>query len=133
MNRGPVSLKMHQMVEPFIAVLFIAAPWIFGFSEVDSATTVSVAAGLLMLGTGMMTKWHISLMKLIPIRTHMYADLGVGALLIISPFVLGFADEGGATRFILIAGAAELMVALGTRWDKREEVSASRAATSARA
>jgi hypothetical protein len=124
---------MHQMVEPFIAVLFIAAPWIFGFSEVDSATTVSVAAGLLMLGTGMMTKWHISLMKLIPIRTHMYADLGVGALLIISPFVLGFADEGGATRFILIAGAAELMVALGTRWDKREEVSASRAATSARA
>jgi hypothetical protein len=50
----------------------------------------------------------------------MIGDLGLGAVLLLSPLVFGFADQGGPTRFMVIAGALEVMTALMTRWDQTE-------------
>src|SRR3954470_2551604 len=134
MPRGPLPLSAHQAVEPIEALLLIAAPWIFGFSDNDTATTLSVIIGVIVLVTGMSTRWRMSLVKLIPLRTHFMMDLAVGIALIILPFVGGFSDHGGATRFFVIAGALELGTALMTRWDEREEVrpASGRRATPAR-
>jgi hypothetical protein len=126
MPRGPIPLRAHQAIEPFAAVLLIAAPWIFGFSDNDTATTLSVIAGVLVLVTGMSTRWRMSLVKLIPLRAHFMMDIGLGIALIIAPFIAGFSDHGGATRFFVIAGALELGTALMTHWDEREEVRAER-------
>jgi hypothetical protein len=120
MKRGPISLNAHAAMEPIVAVLFIAAPWLFGFSDVSEATTISVIVGATMLIAGMLTKWRYSVMKLIPLRTHFMTDVALGTLLILSPFIFGFSDEGGATRFMIIAGALELLTAFGTRWDPAE-------------
>ena len=122
MPRGPLPLIAHQMLEPVAAILLIAAPWIFGFSDNDTATTLSVIIGVVVLLTGMSTRWRISLVKLIPLRTHFMMDLAVGIALIVLPFVAGFSDHGGATRFFVIAGVLELGTASMTRWDEREEV-----------
>jgi prepilin signal peptidase PulO-like enzyme (type II secretory pathway) len=108
------------MLEPFMALLLIAAPWIFGFSNVDSATTVAVVVGVLMLLIGSMTRWRPSVAKVIPLKTHFMGDLLFAAVLILSPFVLGFEDNGAATRFMIIYGVIELIATLGTRWDARE-------------
>jgi Flp pilus assembly pilin Flp len=128
MPRGPLPLRAHQAIEPFAAILLIAAPWIFGFSDNDTAMTLSVIAGIVVLATGMTTRWRMSLVKLIPLRTHFMMDVGLGIALIALPFIAGFSDDGGATRFFVIAGALELGTALMTRWDEREEVSAARGA-----
>ena len=103
-----------------VAVVFIVAPWLFGFSDVDSATVISIAVGVVMLVSESLTRWRYSLAKLIPLRTHFGTDLALGALLILSPFIFGFSDEGGATRFMIIFGAIELVTALSTRWDPAE-------------
>ena len=50
----------------------------------------------------------------------MITDLLLGAVLVLSPFVLGFSDHGGATRFTVIAGVLEMLTALATRWDPAE-------------
>ena len=120
MRRGPISPNTHAMIEPLMAVLLIASPWIFGFSDVDDAKTIAIVVGAIMLVAGAMTQWRYSLVKLIPLRTHMATDLLLGAVLILSPFVFGFSDEGGATRFMIIFGALELFTALSTRWDPQE-------------
>jgi SPW repeat len=120
MERGPIPLKMHAMLEPFMALLIIASPWIFGFSDVDSATTIAIVVGLVMLVGGAITRWRWALAKVLPLRMHMMTDLALGALLILSPFIFGFSDEGGATRWAIIVGVLELMTALGTRWDPAE-------------
>jgi len=120
MDRGPIPLNLHAALEPFIAVVVIAAPWIFGFSETDSATVICVLVGVAMLLVGSMTDWRMSLMRLIPLRMHLAGDLMLGAVLLLSPLVFGFADEGGPTRFMVIAGALELLSALMTRWDRTE-------------
>jgi len=120
MERGPIPLNVHAAIEPLMAIVIIAAPWIFSFSEVNSATVICVIVGIVMLLAGSMTDWRLSLVRLIPLRMHFATDLVLGAVLILSPFVFGFSDEGGATRFTIIVGALELMTALSTRWDPTE-------------
>ena len=120
MDRGPIPLNMHAALEPLMAILIIAAPWIFGFSETDSATAICVLVGVAMLLVGSMTDWRMALKRVIPLRMHMMGDLGLGAVLLLSPLIFGFADEGGPTRFMVIAGVLELMTALMTRWDRTE-------------
>ncbi|MFL5901826.1 MAG: SPW repeat protein [Solirubrobacterales bacterium] len=120
MRKGPIPLNAHAALEPLIAVVIVAAPWIFGFSDVDSAKTVCIAVGAVMLLAGSMTDWRLSIARVIPLRAHMMTDLMLGAVLILAPFVLGFSDEGGATRFTVIAGVLEILTALATRWDPIE-------------
>jgi hypothetical protein len=120
MDRGPIPLNLHAMVEPLMAVLIIAAPWIFGFSGTDSATVICVLVGVTMLIVGSMTDWRPSLARVVPLRMHMIGDLTLGAVLLLSPLIFGFADEGGPARFMVIAGALEVMTALMTRWDRTE-------------
>jgi hypothetical protein len=120
MRRGPIPLNVHAALEPLIAIVIIAAPWIFGFSDVDSAQTICVVIGAVMLIAGSMTDWRLSLVRLIPLRAHLMTDILLGAVLILSPFVLGFSDQGGATRFTVIAGVLEIVTALSTRWDPLE-------------
>src|SRR4051794_6431642 len=122
MPKGPIPLKAHAALEPIVAIVLIAAPWIFAFNDVGSATAVSIAVGVIMLISGMSTRWRMSLVKLIPLRTHFRMDLVLGTLLIVAPFVFGDSDRGDATRFLVIMGILELGTALSTRWDLREEV-----------
>jgi len=118
--RRPIALNTHAMLEPLMAVLIIVAPWLFGFSEVDDAKTICIVVGIVMLLAGAMTRWRYSLVKLIPLRVHFMTDLLIAAVLILSPFVFGFSDEGGATRFMIIIGVLEAITALSTRWDPAE-------------
>lgn len=120
MDRGPIPLNVHAALEPVIALIVIAAPWIFGFSDVDSATVICVLVGVVMLVVGSMTDWRLSLARVIPLRMHMIGDLALAMVLLLSPLVFGFADEGGPTRFMVIAGVLEAMTALMTRWDRTE-------------
>jgi hypothetical protein len=120
MERGPLPLNVHAALEPLIGAVLIASPWIFGFSDVDEATIACIVLGALVILTGAITDWRVSLIRLISIRTHFMADLTVALLLIVLPFILGFGDEGGPTRFMVIAGILEAIAALSTRWDPRE-------------
>jgi SPW repeat len=120
MERGPIPLNVHAALEPLMAIVIIAAPWIFGFSDVNGATVICVIVGIVMLLAGAMTDWRLSLVRLIPLRMHFATDLVLAAVLVLSPFVFGFSDEGGATRFTIIVGVLELMTALSTRWDPVE-------------
>jgi len=120
MDRGPISPNTHAMLEPFMAVLIIVAPWLFGFSDVDDAKAICIVVGAVMLVAGAMTDWRYSLAKLIPLRMHFMTDLLLAAVLILTPFIFGFSDEGGATRFMIIIGVLEAITALSTRWDPAE-------------
>jgi len=57
MDRGPIPLNLHAALEPLIALIIIAAPWIFGFSDTASATALCVLVGLAMLVIGSLTRW----------------------------------------------------------------------------
>jgi hypothetical protein len=121
-NRSaPIPLRAHAMLEPIVALVFIAAPWLFGFSDADDATTVSIVLGALVLLTGLTTRWRMAAVKLLSLSAHRVMDMLVALVAIVSPFVLGFSDNGAATRFLIIMGVLELGATLMTRWDERDE------------
>jgi SPW repeat len=120
-HSGPIPLRMHAMAEPLIALVFIAAPWIFGFSDVDDAKTVSIVLGVLVLLTGLTTRWRMGVAKLLSLGAHRMMDILVAVVAIVSPFVFGFSDNGAATRFLIIMGVLELGATLMTRWNERDE------------
>ena len=131
MPKGPLPLRTHATLEPFAALLLIASPWIFGFDHVSDAKTLAILAGVAVLLTGMTTRWRMSPVKLIPLRTHFMTDVALGVLLIAAPWIFGFGDEGAAARFFVIAGVVELLTALSTNWDLREETGPSGAEAAA--
>jgi SPW repeat-containing protein len=116
LRQGPISLTVHALLEPVIAALLIAAPFLFGFSDEGAPTAVAIIAGLGVLVVGLSTRWRFSLVKAIPISVHLTIDLVLGGLLIAAPFLFGFSDHGAATAFFLVMGVGELLAALGTRW-----------------
>jgi uncharacterized membrane protein HdeD (DUF308 family) len=121
MPKGPIPLRTHALAEPLVAVFLIAGPWIFGFDDITSCTVVCVIVGIVALISGMCTRWRYSIVKLIPLRMHYATDLLLGIVLIVTPFIADVSDRGDATRFMVIMGAIELVTALSTRWDEREE------------
>jgi hypothetical protein len=120
-SNKPIPLAAHAAAEPLIALVFIAAPWIFGFSDADDAKTISIILGVLVLLTGMITRWRMALVKLLSLSAHRAMDFAVAAAAILAPFVFGFSDNGAATRFFIIMGVAEAGAALLTRWDARDD------------
>jgi hypothetical protein len=108
-------------MEPLAALVFIAGPWIFGFSDVSDAKTVSIVLGVLVLLTGLTTRWRMALVKVIPLGAHRAMDLLVALVAVVSPFVLGFGDIGGPTRFLVVMGVLEAGAALLTRWNQADE------------
>jgi hypothetical protein len=120
-SNKPISLAAHAAIEPIAGLLFIAAPWLFGFSDVSDAKAISIVLGIVVLLTGMTTRWRMAVVKLIPLGMHRTMDLLVAAVAIVSPFVFGFSDIGRATRFFIIMGVAEAGAALLTRWDPADD------------
>src|SRR3954452_7984611 len=115
-RRGPIPLEVHAMVEPIIGVLFILAPFIFGFDD-SSAKTLSIIIGVVILLSGMSTQWRLSLVKLIPLRVHFMTDVLIGIVCLAAPFVFGFQDETAPLVFFLVMGVGELGAAFMTAWD----------------
>jgi SPW repeat-containing protein len=124
MRRGLIPLNVHAAVEPLAAIVLIASPWIFGFSDRSSAKIVMIVVGVIMLLSGMMTDWRQSPVRLIPLRVHFMTDLLLGIVLVISPFIRGFSSNGAATRFAVIFGALELLTALTTHWEPVDDYTA---------
>jgi hypothetical protein len=63
----------------------------------------------------------MSIVKMLSLGMHRTMDLLVALVAVVSPFVLGFSDNGAATRFLIIMGILEAGTALMTRWDPRDE------------
>jgi hypothetical protein len=116
LRQGPISLTMHAAFEPLLAALLIAAPFLLRFSDQGAPTAVSIVAGVAVLLMGMSTDWRLSLIKAIPVPAHMTMDFILAGVLVASPFLFGFSDQGAPTAFSIIMGIVLLLAVLATRW-----------------
>ncbi len=57
-------------------------------------------------------------MRIIPTRVHGMLDYGTGLLLLISPYLFGFSDVGGAAQYLpMILGAGIIVASLITDYE----------------
>jgi hypothetical protein len=124
-KKGPVPAFVHGVLEYVAGVLLIAAPFVLSFDS-DTATGISVAAGVVVLVVTASTAMSTGLIKSIPVPAHVILDYALALLLIASPFVFGFDDDGSATPFFLVLGIVHLLLTIATRFIREEPTTARR-------
>ncbi|KAA0012610.1 hypothetical protein F0A17_06600 [Billgrantia pellis] len=107
-----ISTRMHGMVDYVMGLLLIVAPFLFGFATGGAAQWVPIILGVVMLAQALMTKYELGLVHLIPMPVHLTMDLLSGALLLVSPWLFGFADTVYLPHVIL--GLLEIGASLTT-------------------
>ena len=118
-KKGPVPAFVHGLLEYAAGVLLIAAPFVFGFDS-DTATGIAIAAGVVVLIVNASTAMSTGLVKSIPVPAHVMLDYVLAILLIASPFLFGFDDDGTATAFFLVLGIVHLLLTIATRFIRDE-------------
>ena len=118
-KQGPVPAFVHGAIEYLAAALFIAAPFLFSFDD-DTATAVSIVVGVVLLILTASTALPTGLIKSVPVQAHAMIDFLLAAVLIASPFLFGFSDDGTATAFFTILGVVHLLVTIATRFVSEE-------------
>jgi hypothetical protein len=116
LRQGPVPLFLHGILDYAAGVLFLAAPWLFGFDDVAAATAVCIAVGVGVLLLAASTQWPPSFVNVVPVTVHLVLDLGLGAFLVASSFLFDFEDVSGPRIFTIVLGVAELLLVVATRW-----------------
>jgi hypothetical protein len=114
-RQGPVPAFVHGVVEYLAAVLFIAAPFVLAFDD-GTATAVSIVVGVVLLVVAASTDMPTSLIKSIPVQAHVILDYLLALLLIASPFLFGYSDDGTATAFFIVLGVVHLLLTIATRF-----------------
>lgn len=115
LRQGPISLFIHGVVEYAAAVLFIAAPFLFGFDS-DAATAASIVLGVAVLVVTASTEAPTGLTRVIPVTIHAALDVVTAVFLIAAPFLFGFTDEGAPTAFFIVLGVGHLLLTIATRF-----------------
>ena len=115
-KQGPVPAFVHGIVEYAAAILFIAAPFVFDFTE-DAATALSLVVGVLILIIAASTALAD---RADPVdfrgQAHVMLDYVLAIFLIASPFLLGFTDDGTAAAFFIVLGVVHLLLTIATRF-----------------
>ena len=119
LREGPLPLFLHGVIEYLAAALLIAAPFLLGFDS-DSATAVSIVAGVLVIFVAATTSGPTSLVNQVPLAVHVLLDYVLAGLLVASPFLFGFSDETAPTAFFIALGVTHLLVTVGTRFVREE-------------
>ena len=115
LREGPIPRSLHGLIEYGAAVLFIVAPFVFGF-DADSAVAVSIVVGVVILVVAAATDGPTSMVNSIPVAVHVVLDYALAAVLIAAPFLFGFSDESGPTAFFIALGVVHLLITIGTRF-----------------
>jgi hypothetical protein len=110
-----IPTKFHAPLDYIVGAALIAAPWILQYSEITAATTLSVVLGIGLIAYSLFTNYELGVWKVAPMAVHNLIDIVAGALLAVSPWLFGFADDTNATVFLVAVGLAAIFLGLTTK------------------
>ncbi len=103
-----ISAKVHGCLDYVVVLLFLAAPSLFHFTMIP-AVIAYILGGVHLLLT-LLTSFSLGVSKVIPLKWHGVIEMIVGPVLIMLPFIAGFASEAAAGCFYTVIGIVILLV-----------------------
>lgn len=109
---------VHSAVEYAAAALLLLAPFLFGFDD-ETAKWTSIVLGVVVLLVAVISRSPLGVTKTLPVSAHATLDYVLAVVLVLTPFVLGFADDSTAVSFFVLLGVAHAALSLMTRFPQR--------------
>lgn len=88
-----IPSRTHGVLDYVVGVVLILAPFILGFANGGPEQWVPIIVGLATVLVSLVTAYELGAAKLVPYRVHLGLDVAMGVLLLLSPFVFGFAER----------------------------------------
>jgi predicted phage tail protein len=107
-----IGTKTHGYLDYIVGLLLIVAPWVLGFAAGGIETWLPVILGAGTILYSLLTDYELGVWRMISMRTHLILDIISGLLLLVSPWLFGFADYIWAPHFFV--GLFEIGVAMMT-------------------
>lgn len=95
-----IPTHWHAFLDYVMVFTLVGGPWIFTFHESVAATNVSLWSGAAIAGLSIFTRYEGGLIRVIPMPLHLVMDIVVGLLLMISPFLFDFGEEGNTFHIV---------------------------------
>jgi hypothetical protein len=107
-----IPTQVHGVLDYLVGLALLAAPWLFGFADNETARWVTMAVGAMALLYSLITDYELSIAKVLPMSAHLALDALSGIFLAASPWLFGFSDEVWVPH--VIVGLFEIGAALMT-------------------
>jgi len=116
LRQGPVPAVVQGVLEYLVGAFFVAAPFLFAFSDEGMATAAAIVLGIAFLVVAATSQGPTGLVRQIPPVVHVLIDVALAALLIAAPFVLGFSAVATPRNLFLVIGVVWLLVTIASRY-----------------
>ena len=111
-----IPTRLHAPLDYIVGAGLMAAPWIFQFSDLTTPTVISIVLGIGLIAYSLLTNYELGVWKVAPMAVHNLIDIAAGALLAVSPWLFGFADEGANVWLpFVVVGLAAIFLGLTTK------------------
>lgn len=104
--------RTHGTLDYLTVIAFLLAPTLFGLSGLPATISYLLAAVHLVLT--LVTAFPLGVVKAVPFKLHGVVELVVSVLLVLLPWLLGFASVPTARNFYFGAGVVVFVVWLVT-------------------
>ncbi len=107
-----ISATNHGYLDFVTVIIFLLAPTLFGLNGLPSMLAYGLA--VIHLAVTLATDFPFGVVKIIPFTLHGWIERLVGPLLVVIPFILGFANEAPARNFYIFIGIIIIIVGVLT-------------------
>jgi len=109
-----ISRKGHGFIEAVYAPLMAAAPELFDFEDEKTAKLLSRIQAGSAVASALLTRAEWGLVRIVPFKTHLTIDVGLGMFSLAAPWLFGFSKNTKARNAFLAMGASAIMASLLT-------------------
>ncbi|MPQ98988.1 hypothetical protein GB931_13860 [Modestobacter sp. I12A-02628] len=120
LREGPIPQAVHGLLEYLVGALFVAAPFLFAFTDEGMATAASIVLGIAFLVVAATSAGPTGLVKQLPPVVQALLDVILAGLLVAAPFVLGFSGVATPRNLFLVSGVLWLLITIASRYGHRE-------------
>jgi SPW repeat len=111
-----IPTKFHAPLDYIVGAALIASPWILSFSDTTAPTILAIVLGIGLIAYSLFTNYELGVWKVAPMAVHNLIDIVAGALLAVSPWLFGFADDpANVWIWFVVVGVAAIFLGLTTK------------------
>ena len=109
-----ISRQTHGVMDYGYAAIVSSSPETIGFRDEETATALCRMVGGGVLLSSLMTRYELGLIRVLPFKAHLAADVAAGLFTIAAPWLFGFSRNKAARNTFLAAGGFSVLAGLMT-------------------